>query len=299
VEFAIVLPVLLLIVVAALDFGRAFMGWVVLNNAARVGANYAALHPAAWGPPGSSEQQTAYADLVEDAREDAGIVLDGCDQAAVPDPSFPNGDSIGDYAVLELICDFRPITPLIGDVLTGGSGPLAVSARAVFPIRQGVIDTPPEPPTQVCTADFTYEVDPDDPLTINFTNTTVGGDGSYLWDFGDATAEQTRDATNTYNAEGTYQVVLYVGGCTPFAYPGGVVVGDGAPPDPGSDCIVPVFLDTKRNDADETWSANGFSLAVVYQPDPPGNWTIEDQSLVGGSTQPCNAPITLSPESAP
>ena len=42
VEFALVLPVLLLMVLTALDFGRLFPGWVVINNAARVGANYAA-----------------------------------------------------------------------------------------------------------------------------------------------------------------------------------------------------------------------------------------------------------------
>ena len=45
VEFALVLPVLLFLLLMGLDFGRVFLGWVNLNNAARVGANYAALYP--------------------------------------------------------------------------------------------------------------------------------------------------------------------------------------------------------------------------------------------------------------
>ena len=45
VEFALVLPMILLLMLIAIDFGRVFLGWVGLNNAARVAANYAALHP--------------------------------------------------------------------------------------------------------------------------------------------------------------------------------------------------------------------------------------------------------------
>ena len=43
-ELALVLPIVLLLVLVTVDFGRAFFGWVTLNNMARVGANYAALH---------------------------------------------------------------------------------------------------------------------------------------------------------------------------------------------------------------------------------------------------------------
>ena len=38
VEFALVLPLLALLLVVAIDFGRVFFGWVSLTNAARVGA---------------------------------------------------------------------------------------------------------------------------------------------------------------------------------------------------------------------------------------------------------------------
>ena len=45
VEFAILLPVLILIVFGVLDLGRAFHAAIVITNAARVGARYAMEYP--------------------------------------------------------------------------------------------------------------------------------------------------------------------------------------------------------------------------------------------------------------
>jgi Flp pilus assembly protein TadG len=45
VEFALVAPVLLLVVVACLDFARALNAYVTIVNASREGARYATLHP--------------------------------------------------------------------------------------------------------------------------------------------------------------------------------------------------------------------------------------------------------------
>ena len=49
-ELAITLPVVFLMVLFGIDFGRVYLGWVSLNNAVREAANYAALHPNAGGP---------------------------------------------------------------------------------------------------------------------------------------------------------------------------------------------------------------------------------------------------------
>ena len=46
VEFALVAPVLLLLLLITLDFGRMFMSYVTLNNAARVAANFGSVNPA-------------------------------------------------------------------------------------------------------------------------------------------------------------------------------------------------------------------------------------------------------------
>jgi Flp pilus assembly protein TadG len=45
VEFALVLPVLLLLILGAVDFGRLFSTKISLTNAAREGANYLARNP--------------------------------------------------------------------------------------------------------------------------------------------------------------------------------------------------------------------------------------------------------------
>ena len=45
VEFALLLPVLVLIAVGVFDLGRAFHALITISNAAREGARYGALHP--------------------------------------------------------------------------------------------------------------------------------------------------------------------------------------------------------------------------------------------------------------
>jgi Flp pilus assembly pilin Flp len=47
IEFALVAPVLLLLLVGILDLGRAVNAYVTVSNAAREGTHYAALHPTA------------------------------------------------------------------------------------------------------------------------------------------------------------------------------------------------------------------------------------------------------------
>src|SRR5512141_462469 len=42
VEFALVLPIILLLTMAALDFGRIYLGYINVQNMARIAANFAA-----------------------------------------------------------------------------------------------------------------------------------------------------------------------------------------------------------------------------------------------------------------
>ena len=45
VEFALVLPILLFLTLVALDFGRIFLGYINIQNMARIAANFAANNP--------------------------------------------------------------------------------------------------------------------------------------------------------------------------------------------------------------------------------------------------------------
>lgn len=150
VEFALVLPVLLLIVLFALDFGRAYMGWITINAMARTGANFAALHPEAWTSPGDPDARAQYLDLM--TRSHGGL---DCALVPPPDPVFPEGRKVGKPAEVRIDCDFRPAAPLISAIV---GDPVRVSASSAFPIMYGCLagcpppppDTSPPPPVSNC-----------------------------------------------------------------------------------------------------------------------------------------------------
>src|SRR4026208_799905 len=109
-EFALTLPMALLMILFGLDFGRVFLGWVSLNQAAREAANYAAMNPTAWTLPDKLAVPAEYARPVTTEASNINCTL----VAPVPDPWFPDGTAIGAPAVVELDCGFGLITPMIG-----------------------------------------------------------------------------------------------------------------------------------------------------------------------------------------
>ena len=63
------------------------------------------------------------------------------------------------------------------------------------------------PATAAIVSDFTYTVDPSDPLTIHFTEKSTGGAGNWFWMFNDGGAvSNERNPTHTFSGEGTYMV---------------------------------------------------------------------------------------------
>lgn len=138
VEAALILPILLLLLLLAIDFGRVFFGWIGLQNAARIGASYAAAHPQAWNTAGDPDQAEYQLQIAQDA---AGI------NCALPspasNPTFPDGTSLGSDAKLDLTCDFSIVTPLVSNIL---GSPITIHATSVFPIRTGCPGCPAPPP---------------------------------------------------------------------------------------------------------------------------------------------------------
>src|SRR6185503_19733408 len=57
VEFALIVPVLLLLMLVAIDFGRIYLGWVNLQQMSRIAANDAADHASAWQLPDTAAKQ--------------------------------------------------------------------------------------------------------------------------------------------------------------------------------------------------------------------------------------------------
>ncbi|MEO7295563.1 MAG: TadE/TadG family type IV pilus assembly protein [Candidatus Limnocylindria bacterium] len=162
VEFALILPLLALLLVMAIDFGRVFFGWVGLHNATRIAANHAAQTPQAWEPPGTAFLQAQYRDVVLNELESL-----NCDRPAggsytpadVPQPTFeekPTSFSgsdrweVGDQATVTIECRFELLTPLAGAIV---GDPILIAASADFMVRGGVINgipIGPAPPVPGC-----------------------------------------------------------------------------------------------------------------------------------------------------
>ena len=138
VEFALVLPLILMLTLIALDFGRVYLGWINLQSMARIGANLAANNPTAWSGSGDAAIKARYqAQIKNDATaNNCRLPVVGGVQTA-PAPTF-TGQDLGDEAHVALTCTFGIITPGISNIL-GGS--VAVSSSAVFPVKTGMTVT--------------------------------------------------------------------------------------------------------------------------------------------------------------
>lgn len=133
VELAMTMPMLLLMVLFGLDFGRVFLGWVSLSQATREAANFAAMNPKAWTLPYNLTAQAEYERLVQAEAAEINCTL----ESPISAPTFGSGTSIGAPARVELTCEFHLITPFISLIL-GDSIP--VSAASAFPVRAGNIE---------------------------------------------------------------------------------------------------------------------------------------------------------------
>lgn len=193
VEFAIILPLLVLLLVMTIDFGRVYFGWIALQNAARIAADTASQRANAW--------PSADGNLEQEWRQDYETYITQDLQAANctyptphPDPVFTNanaGDPLdtgdhdfGDLVTVRLECDFSLITPLAQNLF---GGPVHLAAEATFAINGlvvvGVPDAPPPPPDPCAAPDVSFDTDParsaggrvngsTSPFVVDFTSTT-------------------------------------------------------------------------------------------------------------------------------
>jgi len=76
--------------------------------------------------------------------------------------------------------------------------------------------------TPPCNAEFSYFHFQTDPMTIHFTNASVGGNGVNLWYFGDGASSTEENPIHTYQQTGQYFVGLSIGdsasGCFDYTY---------------------------------------------------------------------------------
>lgn len=354
VEFALIFPIIVLLLLIAVDFGRVFLGWVSLNNAARVGANYAAANPNdSWGP--GSDYQVLMTDNV-------GAI--NCTRAPTDPPTFGPTKAPGELVAVDLSCSFPVITPLVSAFFPGGA--VTVGSSAAFPITYGCLvdcspgagGPPPPAPTDGCrvvpdvrglsvagaraawiaagfntfqpaTGDDTRTVR-DQTVTEPFNTEGCTGNERFfqatmtvtLEDLGPVTSPTCESVPNLRGvtvaaARQTWADAGFTGQFLPLASdtrividqvtdpatsPGDcaeptttVTVSHGPPPaaPPPAPCSVPSFVNTQSNTALSKWTAAGFAGSNLDF-SRGGTFTIQAQSLVGGTWVTCEAEILLS-----
>ena len=222
VEFAIVLPILLLLTLIALDFGRVYLGWINLQSMSRIAANLAANNPTAWQGGGDANVQAKYQNQIRsDAAATNCQLPQSGGQPTAPSPVFAdmggNGatSDIGDSATVSLSCTFNLITPGIKNIV-GGS--VVVSASSVFPVKSGMTDAMGSGPSGTApNAAFTGNgmLAPSTltgvaPFTVTFRDTSGGNPTSWLWTFpDDSTTSTLQDPLDhTFASPGTYVVTM-------------------------------------------------------------------------------------------
>ena len=128
VEFALILPILLLVLVIAIDFGRLFYLYVGINNGAREGAAYGADKP--------PTSRTSVADITTRVRQELGLSATDTSVAVTMQcsPDCYTSLTISQPHTIRVTASttFSFLTPGISTVF-GGALPMSAASTAVIP----------------------------------------------------------------------------------------------------------------------------------------------------------------------
>jgi len=319
VEFALLFPVVLLILMVGLDFGRVYLGWINLNNTARIAANFAATNAIAMSGTGPVHDAAVarYRQLVAN---DAQAINCTLNPDPIPDPAgtpadlaalYPGGTALGQTAHVNIDCDFGVITPVISTIL---GDTVTVSASADFPIRQGVVSGGGGGPPAVEALFSASPLTGNAPLAVTFTDFSTGSPTTYQWDFeNDGIIDYTSKTgvAHTYTIPGTYTVRLIVSNglstddethvinVTP---PPGPIADFDVTPMSGTAPLPVVFMNKSTGTAPLTYAwtfGDGTTSTAVNPPNktyPAGTWivTLTVTDGLGAVSAPASKTVIVS-----
>lgn len=241
VEFALILPAFLLLVVAALDLGRLFYAQMTITNAAREGALQAALDSSSFDPAqGCTDSNPIMCRVLTESADSFYTIASSDVSLSCSPAACSSAPVLGDMATVTVQGHFTLITPIVSS-FTGGSvigiASWATAQRDVEPdVGLGPSPSPtptpaptgtptptvsptPTPSPPVCTAPVarftasptggTYYQNDQHPGTLfTFTDTSTltpidGCTTVWSWDFGDgAGATGQGPQAHIYTAKG-------------------------------------------------------------------------------------------------
>jgi PKD repeat protein len=216
VEFALILPVFLFLVVMTLDFGRLFFSYVQIDNAAREGANFGQ------GAPTDTVGITARVEQETNAQAQRGegalTVTTSCANSVggpIVCSAATGGAGPGNTITVTVHLPFTFLTPLMNDFFGGSLGVDAAATATVLGYVPGAGATQP-PGCSGPSATFTVLVTSGRTVLVNpagsLPNSGVCNISGYNWDWGDgetSVGSATGDI-HTYAADGTYTIILEV-----------------------------------------------------------------------------------------
>jgi hypothetical protein len=248
VEFAIILPILVLILLGTIDFGRVLFSWIQVMNAAREGAAYAAFNPNdSGGIQLRVDQESNVQQQGGEGSLDVSVTCHRADDGtAVPcDAAFVSG--LGSTVTVRVEEGFTFLTPLISNMFPGFEmGAEATAFYMVPPNGTGPVITPT--PTA-------------SPSPTPTASASASGSGS-----GSASATASASASSGTPTPSPTPTLPPITMCTVpnFTSQGGV----------RSEQVV------------STWTTAGFQAGNITNNVDPGK-KAKSQSLGAGTSQPC------------
>jgi Flp pilus assembly protein TadG len=128
VEFALVFPVLIILLIAIFDFGRLVFAYNAITNAAREGARVGIINQT---EAGIQDEVMIQATSLGLAAGDVDVTYVKSDDPTQPCPDDPP-TSLECLVVVTVSYDWQAITPVIGNIV----GPITVSAISEMPIER-------------------------------------------------------------------------------------------------------------------------------------------------------------------
>ena len=134
VEFALILPVFLFLVIAMMDFGKAFNYWNDANHMAAQGARFAAVNR----DPANPDDPSALATYILSQADTAELQEGGTDSLADPAQvciTFPNGTSeVGDPVQVSVVADYG-LLPFVAAELQPELATVSITGKATMRIE--------------------------------------------------------------------------------------------------------------------------------------------------------------------